>query len=146
LAAVEAALRALADPQFTKTLYPEVVRYVQQRYRQRARRWAARETEQFRGRAHDEDHEHFVAAPSHDAGELDEKRIVEYRRIRSQAIDAERRALVQLRDDATIGDDVMRDIQRDLDLETMLLDAREPVDEPPSEVPAVLDGEAPSKS
>ncbi len=53
---------------------------------------------------------------------------------------------MQLRDDATIGDDVMRDIQRDLDLETMLLDAREPVDEPPSEVPAVLDGEAPSKS
>ena len=139
LAAVEAALRALADPQFTKTPYPEVVRYVQQRYRQRARRWAAQETKQFKGRAHDEAHEHIVAAPSHDAGELDEKRIVEYRRIRSQAIDAERRALVKLRDDSVIGNDVMQGIQRDLDLETMLLDAREPVDEPPSEVPAALD-------
>src|SRR5208283_715585 len=84
LAAVEAALRALADPKLTKTAYPEVVRYVQQRYRQRARRWAAREREQFRGRSHDPAHEHIIAAPSHEAGELDEKRIVEYRRIRAQ--------------------------------------------------------------
>jgi CPA1 family monovalent cation:H+ antiporter len=139
LTAVEAALRALADPKLTKTSYPEVVRYVQQRYRQRARRWAAREQEQFKGRAHDPDHAHMVGAPSHEAGELDEKRIQEYRRVRSQAIEAERRAVVKMRDDNVIGDDVMRAIQRDLDLETMLLDAREPVDEPPGEVPAVLD-------
>ena len=42
--------------------------------------------------------------------------------------------------DAAIGrDDVLRRIQRDLDLETMLLDAREPVVELPSEVQVALD-------
>jgi hypothetical protein len=40
-------------------------------------------------------------------------------------IEAERRAVVHLRDTGDIGDDVMRQIQRDLDLETMLLDAED---------------------
>jgi hypothetical protein len=38
-------------------------------------------------------------------------------------LDAERRAVVELRDRGVIGDDVLRRIQRDLDLETMLLEA-----------------------
>jgi hypothetical protein len=50
-------------------------------------------------------------------------------------IDAERSALLDLRDRDVIGDDVMRRIQRDLDLELVLLDTREPVVEPTSEVP-----------
>jgi hypothetical protein len=83
--------------------------------------------------------EHTVAAPSHDAGVLDEKRILEYRRLRAQSIAAEREAVIGLRDQSVIGDDVLRRIQRDLDLETMLLDAREPVVELPSEVQVALD-------
>lgn len=139
LAATEAALRALADPVLATSPYPEVVRYLQQRYRQRARRWAARESSRFEGRSHDPGHEHFVAAPLHEAGELDERRIEEYRRIRGQSIDAEREAVIGLRDRGDIGDDVMRRIQRDLDLEDMLLDTREPVVEPPADVPSSLD-------
>jgi monovalent cation/hydrogen antiporter len=138
LVATETALRALADPKLENTPYPEVVRYIQQRYRQRARRWAARESRQYEGRAHDPAHEHLVAAPSHEAGELDESRIGEYRRIRARAIDAERRAVEALRDQSVIGDDVMRRIERDLDLEVMLLSSRDPVAEPPSEVPSAI--------
>jgi CPA1 family monovalent cation:H+ antiporter len=141
LVATETALRALADPRLQKTPYPEVVRYIQQRYRQRARRWAARESKQYEGRAHDPAHEHVIAAPSHEAGELDESRIREYRHIRSRAIDAERRAVEALRDQDVIGDDVMRRIQRDLDLEVMLLNSRDPVAEPPSEIVSALPSE-----
>jgi NhaP-type Na+/H+ or K+/H+ antiporter len=42
---------------------------------------------------------------------------------RADMIDAERRELVRLRDDGVIGDDVMRRIQYDLDLEQMLVGA-----------------------
>ena len=40
------------------------------------------------------------------------------------------------------GDDVMRRVQRDLDLESMLVETSEPVIETPSEVPAAIDIEA----
>jgi CPA1 family monovalent cation:H+ antiporter len=140
--ATEAALQSLDDPAIASSPYPEVVRYLQQRYRQRARRWAARESHQFEGRGHDFLQRHSIAAPSHEAGELDEQRIVEYRRLRSRSIDAERSAVIALRDQGVIGDDVMRRIQRDLDLEAMLLDTREPVIDAPSEVPASLDSAA----
>jgi monovalent cation/hydrogen antiporter len=139
LVATEAALRSLDEPVIAGSSYPEVARYLQQRYRQRARRWAARESKQLEGRGHDFVQGHTIAAPSHEAGVLDERRIVEYRRLRSQSIDAERRAVIGLRDQGVIGDDVMRRIQRDLNLEAMLLDTREPVVEAPSDVPSSLD-------
>jgi CPA1 family monovalent cation:H+ antiporter len=139
LVALEAALGALADPAITSSPHPEIVRYLEQRYRQRARRWAARESRLLEGREHEFVQGHSVAAPSHEAGELDEERILEYRRLRSQSIDAERRAIIALRDQSIIGDRVLRRIQRDLDLEAMLLDTREPVVELPSEGPASLD-------
>jgi monovalent cation/hydrogen antiporter len=141
LIALEAALRALADPAVTGSSRPEIVRYLEQRYRQRARRWAARESRQLEGRPHEFLQGHAIAAPSHGAGELDEQRILEYRRLRSQSIDAERRAVIALRDQSVIGDGVLRRIQRDLDLEAMLLDTREPVVELPSEGPASFDGD-----
>ena len=53
-------------------------------------------------------------------------------------IDAERSTLRNLRDRDVIGDDVMRRVLRDLDLETVLLDSREPVIEPSSEAPWTL--------
>ena len=72
--------------------------------------------------------------PSHQAGALDEKRAVEYRQIRSSMIAAEQQALLDLRDNGTIGDDVMTSINRELDLEQILLDSSQPVLEPAREV------------
>jgi monovalent cation/hydrogen antiporter len=138
LVATEAALRSLDDLARSPSPYPEVARYLQQRFRQRARRWAARESRRLGGRAHAFAQGHIVAAPSHEAGILDEGRVGEYRRLRSLAIDAEQSAVIALRDQSVIGDDVMRRIQRDLDLEAMLLDTPEPVVEPLSEVPSAL--------
>jgi CPA1 family monovalent cation:H+ antiporter len=133
LTAAEAGLEAL-DALAARSRYPEVIRYLQQRHRQRARRWAAREAhapEAHRGVAA---HTHFVPAPSHDAGALDESRAAEYRRVRSAMIEAEQRALIVLRDRDEIADDVMRTVQRELDLEQELLDSRDPVVEPTREV------------
>jgi len=52
---------------------------------------------------------------------------------------AEEKTILTLRDRGVIGDDVMRRIQRDLDLETMLLETSEPVIETMSEVPYAFD-------
>ncbi len=135
LASAEAGLVALDGIPRDGLQYPEVLRYLRQRHLQRARRWAADETRRFQDRPSEIDHQHFVSSPpSHEAGELDARRAVEYRRIRSAMIAAERRALFDLRDQAVIGDDVMTTVQHELDLEQMLLDGAQPVVEPPSEV------------
>ncbi|HKO17049.1 MAG TPA: Na+/H+ antiporter [Gemmatimonadaceae bacterium] len=133
LAAAEAGLRVLDLPALADSPYPEVPRYLRQRHRQRARRWASREARLLERRPDERPHDHAVAAPSHDAGVLDEHRAAEYRRIRSGMIHAERRALLELRDRGEIGDDVMRGVQRELDLEQVLLDSPEPVVESSSE-------------
>jgi len=139
LAAAEAGLRALEDPAFASSDYPEVVRYLRQRHRQRARRWAAREAEPHPGESEDVTHEHFTVAPSHEAAVIDELRADEYRRVRSAMLGAEQNAILDLRDSGVIADDVMRRIQRDLDLETMLLETSEPVIDTVSEVPSAID-------
>jgi CPA1 family monovalent cation:H+ antiporter len=141
LAAAEAGLRTLEEPAFASSQYPEVVRYLKQRHRQRARRWAAREAEPHRDEPEDiaHDHDHFTIAPSHEAAAIDERRSVEYRRVRAAMLRAEEKTILALRDRGVIGDDVMRRIQRDLDLETMLLDTNEPVIETVSEVPSAID-------
>jgi CPA1 family monovalent cation:H+ antiporter len=141
LAAAEAGLRILDAPPTAGDNYPEVVRYLRQRHRQRARRWAAKEDEQQNHpiESASASHEHFTVAPSHDAAVIDERRGEEYRRVRTAMIGAEQNALLELRDRGTIGDDVMRRIQRDLDLETMLLETSEPVIEPVSEVSSAID-------
>ncbi|MDQ6770411.1 MAG: hypothetical protein M3Z54_10535 [Gemmatimonadota bacterium] len=46
---------------------------------------------------------------------------------------------LDLRDRSVIADDVMRRIQRELDLETMLLETSDPVVETVSEVPSAID-------
>jgi CPA1 family monovalent cation:H+ antiporter len=43
--------------------------------------------------------------------------------IRREALQAERQMLVKLRDDGVIGDDVLRGIQQELDLEESRLDS-----------------------
>jgi hypothetical protein len=52
---------------------------------------------------------------------------------------AETEAILDLRDRGVIDDDVMRRIQRDFDLETLLLETSEPVIETVSEVPSAID-------
>ena len=133
LTAAEAGLRALEKLTAGETPYPEVPRYLRQRHRQRARRWAAREARRLEHRPNEPAHSHFVTAPSHEAGALDEQRAAEYRRLRSAMIRAEQQALLDLRDHGEIGDDVMRNVQRELDLEQVLLDSPEPVIEPSRE-------------
>jgi monovalent cation/hydrogen antiporter len=139
LAAAEAGLKTLSDPAFSDSPYPEVVRYLRTRHRQRARRWAARETDTHNEELEGVEHEHFTIAPSHEAATIDEQRGDEYRRIRSAMLNAEQSALLELRDRDVIGDDVMRRIQRDLDLETMLLETGEPVTDTVREVPSAID-------
>jgi len=133
LVAAEAGLSVLDSPDAAPADHPEVVRYLRQRHNQRARRWAARESHT--PTAPWLRHEHVVAAPSHDAGVLDEERVAAYQRLRRDMIAAELEAVFDLRDQGTIDDDVMRRIQRDLDFEWIMLDTREPVADPPGEVP-----------
>jgi monovalent cation/hydrogen antiporter len=141
LAAAEAGLRALDDPAVASSDYPEVVRYLRQRHRQRARRWAAREAEPHASESDEvaHDHDHFTITPSHEAAAIDERRAVEYRRVRAAMLVSEQQAVLDLRDRGVIADDVMRRIQRDLDLETMLLETSEPVIETVMEVPSAID-------
>jgi hypothetical protein len=52
---------------------------------------------------------------------------------------AEQQAILDLRDRGVIADDVMRNIQRDLDLESMLLETSEPVVETAYEATVAID-------
>ena len=139
LAAAEAGLRVLDGFQ-RGGRYPEVARYLAQRHRQRARRWAAKEEQEKAHPIHtgDSPHEHLTVAPSHEAALIDERRGEEYRRVRGAMLKAEQQAVSDLRDQGVIGDDVMRRILRDLDLETILLESSEPVIEPVSEVASAM--------
>ncbi len=111
---------------------------------QRARRWAAREAEPRENEPEDvaHDHDHFIIAPSHDAAAIDDCRAIEYRRVRSAMIHAEEEAIIDLRDRGVIADDVMRNIQRDLDLESLLLETSEPVVETAYEATVAIDAAA----
>lgn len=139
LAVAEAGLRTHDDPVVATSPHPEVVRYLRQRHRQRARRWAAREAGPHHIEPEGAAHDHFVPAPSHKAAAIDERRAEEYRRVRSAMLNAEQAAVLDLRDRGIIDDDVMRHIQRDLDLETLLLETSEPVTETPSEVASAIE-------
>jgi monovalent cation/hydrogen antiporter len=77
----------------------------------------------------------FESRRRHTRHERDEAYIDAWRKARSEMIAAERRELVRLRDDGTIADDVMRRVQRDLDLEQMLVGASDESLEDASESP-----------
>ena len=107
--------------------HAEVARYLRQRHRSRARRWTDREDRR------------RVTSPAGGSAkphrsDTDERRAAVYRDLREEMIRAEREALIRLRDDGTISDDVLRRVQRDLDLEGMLLEAAEPVGDTPQDV------------
>ncbi len=67
----------------------------------------------------------YESRQRHTRHERDEAANDAYRKARGEEIAAERRELVGLRDEGVIGDDVMRRVQRDLDLEQMLIGASE---------------------
>ena len=71
----------------------------------------------YRHRAEHEEQLH--EAPSNEA----EQELVEHRQIRSDVIDAQRDALLAMRDRGAIDDDVLRNIERDLDLEEIRMEA-----------------------
>lgn len=93
----------------------EVVDELRHRHQRRARRWETRERHLGSkpiGR-HD---------PSPEGDGRGEAHALSYRRLRGAMIDAERRAVVELRDRGIIGADALRRIERDLDLEVILLE------------------------
>jgi CPA1 family monovalent cation:H+ antiporter len=94
----------------------EVADALRHRHQRRVRRWETRERRLGREpiARHDQ-------TPGDDDG--DEAQGTSYHHLRGAMIDAERRAVVDLRDRGVIGGDVLRRLERDLDLETMLLEA-----------------------
>ena len=98
---------------------PDALRYLRRKYAAGLDRWSARDRD-----AHGaEDPGHRALAGRDGTGA--EREATSYRRLRRAMIDAERRAVVGLRDKGEIGDEVLRRVQRDLDLETMLLESGE---------------------
>jgi Na+/H+ antiporter len=94
---------------------PGVLDELRHRHERRRRRWAARE-QQLGGELigpHD---------PNREGDDGSEAAPFGYRRLRAAMIDAERHAVVELRDRGVIGADVLRRIERDLDLEAILLE------------------------
>jgi len=65
----------------------------------------------------------YSSRKHHRVHRRDEAAAADYRKVRKEMIDAERRELIRLRDEGVVGDDVLRAIQRELDLEELQLEA-----------------------
>jgi CPA1 family monovalent cation:H+ antiporter len=115
--AADAGIRRLEEVTSRDGMHPEALRYLRQKHRLLVHRWEMRDRE----RHGDADVEPRVRETGDGGGA--ERESESYRKVRSEMIAAERGALVDLRDHGVVGDDVMRRVQRDLDLETMLLEA-----------------------
>jgi NhaP-type Na+/H+ or K+/H+ antiporter len=87
----------------------EMAKELRHRSQSRARRWKTRERRLRDGPDSGDDREVEVHASG-------------YRRLRAAMIEAERRAVVRLRDQGVIDAEVLRRLQRDLDLEAVLLE------------------------
>ncbi len=64
----------------------------------------------------------FSARSDPDGDRKIEKRSMKYQRLRRELLDAERHAVIELRNTGEISDEVMRRVERDLDLEVSRLD------------------------
>jgi CPA1 family monovalent cation:H+ antiporter len=118
--AAEAALRRLdLESEGGAGVDPAVVRILWRKYEARVARWSARDRDVHGA----EDPEHLALA-DRDGTEA-ERQARGQRQLSRAIIGAERLALIELRDSGAIGDEVLRRVQRDLDLETMLLEAGE---------------------
>jgi monovalent cation/hydrogen antiporter len=113
----EAGLRRLEEEAKRDGVDRATVRFLEATYRRGVERWSARDL------AHhgqeDEDHRRLAGID----GSRAERLAGSYRALRAAMIDGEREALIQLRDRGVISDHVLRRVQRDLDLETMLLES-----------------------
>jgi CPA1 family monovalent cation:H+ antiporter len=78
---------------------------------------------QYSHRARDLDEQTQAADGSVDGLSAVDQELIEHRAIRRSIIDAERNAVIQLRDDGEISDQVLRRVERDLDLEQVRMDA-----------------------
>jgi Na+/H+ antiporter len=117
--AAEVGLHRLEEEGRRDGVEPEVVGFLRRKYAGRLDRWSARDRDVHGA----EDAEHRALANRD--GSAAEREASGYRRLRTAMIDAERRVIVDLRDQGVIGDEVLRRVQRDLDLETMLLESGE---------------------
>jgi Na+/H+ antiporter len=115
----EAGLRRLQEEAKRDGVDRATARYLEATYHRRVQRWSARD----RARHGQEDADHARLAGID--GTRGEQVGTAYRSLRASMIESERDALVRLRDQDVIGDDVLRRVQRDLDLETMLLESAE---------------------
>jgi Na+/H+ antiporter len=115
----EAGLRRLQEEASRDGVDRPTARYLEAIYQRRVQRWGARDRARH-GHA-DEDHARLAGID----GSRAEGIATAYRALRLSMIEAEREALVTLRDEYVIGDDVLRRIQRELDLETVLIELAE---------------------
>ncbi len=115
----EAGLRRLRAEARQDGVDRATARYLEATYHRRVQRWSARDRE--RHGQEDEDHAGLAGID----GSRAELVATAYRALRAAMIEDEREALVRLRDQGVIGDHVLRRVQRDLDLETMLLESGE---------------------
>ena len=67
--------------------------------------------------------EHLPGGHERDGEEEHDKELEEHREIRQAVINAEREAVIQLRDRGTINDDVLRRLEREIDLEEVRMEA-----------------------
>ena len=115
----EAGLRRRREESTRDGVDRAMARFLEATYQGRVQRWSARDRE-----GHGEPDEDHVRLAQVD-GTRAEQRATAYRTLRTAMVEGEREALIRLRDDGVIGDHVLRRIQRDLDLETMLLESGE---------------------
>jgi len=102
LAAVEAALNRLSDLEIEYPGHKELIDQLRSRYEHEA--------------------SHVWPHPDEPRDEAEQERLDHFE-IRNAVLDAERDAVIGLRDDGIIGDEVLRRIERDLDLEAVRSDA-----------------------
>jgi CPA1 family monovalent cation:H+ antiporter len=108
--AAHAGLRKLNQLSRRKGVDPAALNSLRTKYDAMLQRWAHRDGD--------------ASATEHGPeGKKAELQSLHYRALRTEMIQAEREEIISMRDDGEIGDDVMRKIQRDLDLEVMLLEA-----------------------
>jgi CPA1 family monovalent cation:H+ antiporter len=117
--AAEAGLRQVEEESRSAGADGDVIAALRRKYAARVDRWSARDREVHGA----EDPEHRALADRDGTGA--EREATGHRRLSAAIIGAERQAVIRLRDEGAIGDEVLRRVQRDLDLETMLLEASE---------------------
>jgi Na+/H+ antiporter len=115
----EAGLQRLEEVASRRNAPADIVRALREVEKDRLKQFAARDI-----RGHGTSDGEHRELPRGD-GKQAERRSANSRELRLEMIDAERKALIELRDRGVISDDVMRRVMRDIDLETMLLEAEE---------------------